>query len=141
MPRQHRQLPAREIKTQFLTSDEKRMERLFKAFLNSLRAVKYLLTHEKAVIQETILFVISLPVAFFLTDNWQSFLLLCGSILFVIIVEVLNTAIEATCNAITREYREDIKIAKDAGSLAVLLSILLTICIWISVILKTLFFV
>ena len=117
------------------------MERLFKAFLNSLCAVKYLLTHEKAVIQETILFVISLPVAFFLTDNWQSFLLLCGSVLFVIIVEVLNTAIEATCNAITREYREDIKIAKDAGSLAVLLSILLTICIWISVILKTLFFV
>ena len=117
------------------------MERIFKAFLNSLHALKYLLTYEKAVIQEAVLFVISIPIAFFVTKDWGSFLLLTGSILFVIIVEVLNTAIEACCNAITRDYRKDIKIAKDAGSLAVLLSIVLTICIWVAVMLKTLFFV
>lgn len=117
------------------------MERIFKAFMNSLHALEYLLTHEKALIQEAAFFVISIPVAFFITKDWGSFLLLIGSILFVIIVEVLNTAIEACCNAVTRDYREDIKIAKDAGSLAVLLSIVLTICIWIAVILKTLFFI
>ena len=117
------------------------MERLFKAFLNSLHALGYLLTHEKAIIQEAVVFLVSLPIAFFITKEWGSFLLLTGSIVFVIIVEVLNTAIEAACNAVTRDYREEIKIAKDAGSLAVLLSIILTICIWMTVIIQTLFFV
>ena len=74
------------------------MERIFKAFLNSLHALEYLLTHEKALIQEAAFFVISIPVAFFITKDWGSFLLLIGSILFVIIVEVLNTAIEACFN-------------------------------------------
>lgn len=115
------------------------MERIFKAFLNSLRALKYLLGHEKAVIQETVIFIISIPLALYITKDCSSFLLLTGSILFVIIVEILNTAIEATCNAITRDYREDIKIAKDAGSLAVLLSIVLATGVWILIITKTLF--
>lgn len=115
------------------------MERIFKAFLNSLHALKYLLRYEKAVIQEAVLFIISIPVALYITKDWSSFLLLTGSILFVMIVEILNTAIEATCNAITHDYREDIKIAKDAGSLAVLLSIILAIGVWVWITIKTVF--
>lgn len=115
------------------------MERIFKAFLNSLHALKYLLRNEKAVIQEAVLFIISIPVALYITKDWSSFLLLTGSILFVMIVEILNTAIEATCNAITHDYREDIKIAKDAGSLAVLLSIILAIGVWGWITIKTVF--
>ncbi|WP_297323426.1 diacylglycerol kinase [uncultured Bartonella sp.] len=116
------------------------MKRIFNAFLNSLRALKYLLSHEKAIIQEFVFFLVSLPFAFCLAKDCASFLLLAGSIFFVILIEVINTAIEATCNAITREYNKDVKIAKDAGSLAVLLSIIIAIVIWSWMIIKTLFF-
>lgn len=117
------------------------MKRIFNALLNSLRALKYLMSHEKAIIQESICFVISLPIAFYIAQDLGSFLLLIGAILFVIIIEVLNTAIEATCNAISRDYNKEIGIAKDAGSLAVLLSIVMAIGVWIWIILKTIMFV
>lgn len=117
------------------------MKRIFNALLNSLRALRYLLSHEKAIIEESVIFIISLPIAFYIAEDVGSFLLLIGSVVFVIIVEVLNTAIEATCNALTRDYRDEIRIAKDAGSLAVLLSIVMAIVIWSWIIIKTLFFV
>jgi diacylglycerol kinase (ATP) len=47
-----------------------------------------------------------------------------------LMVEVLNTAIEAACNAVTREKRDDIRIAKDCGSLAVLIACVLAAAVW-----------
>ncbi len=88
------------------------MQRIFLAFLNSMRALKYLAGHEKAVQQELVLF------------------LLTGSILFLILVEVLNTGIEATCDAVSRDFHKEIQIAKDCGSLAVLISIVFVVAIW-----------
>ncbi|MHC5308126.1 diacylglycerol kinase [Bartonella sp. LJL80] len=116
------------------------MQRVFHAFLNSLRALKHLLCHEKAVQQEAVFFVLSIPVALFFARTVGEFIALVGSVLFVMIVEILNTAIEASCNALTRDFRDDIRIAKDAGSLAVLLSIVLALAIWGWIISKTLFF-
>ncbi|EEY06783.1 diacylglycerol kinase [Brucella pinnipedialis M163/99/10] len=72
------------------------MQRILLAFLNSMRALKHLAGNEKAVQQELLLFLISLPVAGFLAPTWLAFLLMTGSILFLVLVEVLNTAIEAT---------------------------------------------
>lgn len=116
------------------------MKRVFNAYLNSIRALKYLLKHEKAVFQEAVIFVLSIPAAVSLAKEIGEFFLLVGVVLLVLIVEVLNTAIEASCNALTREFSSDIRIAKDAGSLAVLLSIIFALAIWCWIIARTLFF-
>ena len=45
-------------------------------------------------------------------------------------VEVLNTGIEAACDAVSREFHIDIQLAKDCGSLAVLISVVLAAIVW-----------
>lgn len=106
------------------------MQRIFLAFLNSMRALKYLAGNEKAVQQEMALFLISLPVAFFLAPTWLAFLLMTGSILFLLMVEILNTGIEAACDAVSLDFHKEIQIAKDCGSLAVLISIIFVVVVW-----------
>lgn len=106
------------------------MKRIFLAFLNSMRALRYLAGNEKAIQQELVLFLLSLPIAFFLAQSWLAFLMMTGSILFLILVEVLNTGIEATCDAVSRDFNKEIQIAKDCGSLAVLIAIIITFVIW-----------
>ena len=77
------------------------MERLWKALLNSFRAFRRLTATEKAVQQEMMLLIVAIPVAWLIADTWDSYFLLVLSVVFLIVVEVLNTAIEATCNAIS----------------------------------------
>jgi diacylglycerol kinase (ATP) len=107
------------------------MQRLINAFRNSLRAFGRLLATEKAFQEEIILLCAALPVAWFLADTWRGFALLVGAILLLLIVEVLNTGIEAACDAFSREFNTDIQLAKDCGSLAVLVSILLAGGVWV----------
>jgi diacylglycerol kinase (ATP) len=45
-------------------------------------------------------------------------------------VEVLNTGIEAACDAVSREFHIDIQLAKDCGSLAVLISVVIAMIVW-----------
>ena len=106
------------------------MRQLILAFYNSARAFGYLAKNEKAVRQELILFILSIPSAALIAPSGVSFLLLTGSVLFLIMIEVLNTGIEAACDAVSRDFRQDIQIAKDCGSLAVLISIILISTIW-----------
>ncbi|WP_407975570.1 diacylglycerol kinase [Brucella pseudogrignonensis] len=106
------------------------MKRIILAFLNSMRALRHLAKHEKAVQQELVLFLLSLPIALFLAPSALAFLLMTGSILFLILVEVLNTGIEATCDAVSRDFHKEIQIAKDCGSLAVLIAIVFVAATW-----------
>lgn len=109
------------------------MQRLIGALRNSLRALSRLARSEKAVQQELILLGLALPVGWWLADSWPIYLALIGSLLLLILVEVLNTAIESACNAVTRDFNRDIQLAKDCGSLAVLIGILLTGAVWLTV--------
>ncbi len=93
------------------------MQRIFLAFLNSMRALKYLAGHEKAVQQELVLFLLSLPVAYFLAPTWLAFLFMVGSILFLLLVEVLNTGIEATCDAVSGIFTRRSRLQRTAGRL------------------------
>lgn len=106
------------------------MERLVKAFQNSVRAFGKLIRTEKAFQQEIALLVLALPLGWFVAASWRGFALLIGSILLLIMIEVLNTGIEATCDAISREFNIDIQLAKDCGSLAVLISIVIALGVW-----------
>jgi len=53
-----------------------------------------------------------------------------GILLVLILVEVLNSGIEAACNAVSREFNTDIQLAKDCGSLAVLIAMFLAAGVW-----------
>lgn len=106
------------------------MERLIAAFQNSVRAFSRLARTEAAFQQELMLLVASIPLAWFLAESWRGYMLLVGIIILLMIVEVLNTGIEATCDALSREFHSEIQLAKDCGSLAVLLTILIAVAVW-----------
>jgi diacylglycerol kinase (ATP) len=87
---------------------------------------------EPAFRQEAIAAIVLLPAAFWLGRHWTETALLAGSVLLVMIVELLNTAVEAAIDRIGPEWHDLSKRAKDMGSAAVLLSLLLAGGIWIS---------
>ncbi|MES2532323.1 MAG: diacylglycerol kinase [Pseudomonadota bacterium] len=87
---------------------------------------------EPAFRQEAIAAIVLLPAAFWLGRQWTETALLAGSVLLVMIVELLNTAVEAAIDRIGPEWHDLSKRAKDMGSAAVLLSLLLAGGIWIS---------
>ena len=106
------------------------MERLIKAWQNSVRAFRKLSVSETAFQQELGLLVVAIPAAWFLSTSWRGYWLLVGAVLLLIMVEVLNTGIEAACDAVSREFHIDIQLAKDCGSLAVLISIVIAGGVW-----------
>src|SRR3990170_4390282 len=114
------------------------MERLIKAWQNSVRAFRKLSVSETAFQQELALLVVSIPAAWFLSTSWRGYWLLVGTILLLIMVEVLNTGIEAACDAISREFHIDIQLAKYCGSLAVLISVVIALIVWGLAIVETL---
>ena len=73
-----------------------------------------------------------LPAAFWIGRSWMETGLLAGSVLFVMIVELLNTGIETAIDRIGPEWHDLSKRAKDMGSAAVLLSLVLAGGIWLS---------
>jgi diacylglycerol kinase (ATP) len=87
---------------------------------------------ETAFRQEAIASVVLLPAAFWLGRTWIETALLAGSVLIVMIVELLNTAIETAVDRIGPEWHNLSKRAKDMGSAAVLLSLVLCSGIWLA---------
>ena len=85
---------------------------------------------ETAFRQEALLAIFLIPAAFWLGQTWVEVALLCGSVIFVMVVELLNTGIETAIDRIGTEWHALSKRAKDMGSAAVLLSLLLCLGIW-----------
>lgn len=96
--------------------------------LNGLRAA----WGEAAFRQEAILAMVLIPLAFWLGNNWVETAALAGSVVLVMIVELLNTAVEAAIDRIGPEWHDLSKRAKDTGSAAVLLALLLAGGIWVA---------
>jgi diacylglycerol kinase (ATP) len=80
--------------------------------------------------QETLAAAVLLPLSFWLGRGWIETALLAGSVLMVLTVELLNSAIEAVVDRVGLEWHELSKRAKDMGSAAVLLSLVLCSGIW-----------
>ena len=87
---------------------------------------------ETAFRQEALAAIVLLPLSFWLGTNWVETALLAGSVVLVMVVELLNTGIETAIDRIGPEWHDLSKRAKDMGSAAVLLSLLLCIAIWAS---------
>ena len=85
---------------------------------------------EEAFRQEVLLSIVLLPLAFWIGSSYLERLLLIASWLLVMIVEILNTAVEATVDRISDERHRLSGEAKDLGSAAVFLSLLLAAMVW-----------
>lgn len=86
---------------------------------------------ETAFRQEAIAALVLLPAAVWLGRSWVETALLAGSVILVMIIELLNTGIETAIDRIGPEWHDLSKRAKDMGSAAVLLSLLLCAGIWV----------
>jgi diacylglycerol kinase (ATP) len=87
---------------------------------------------EPAFRQEGLLAMVMVPLALWLGNDWVESALLAGSVVLVLIVELLNSAVEAAIDRIGPEWHDLSKRAKDMGSAAVLLSLLLAGGIWLA---------
>ncbi|MES2978689.1 MAG: diacylglycerol kinase [Pseudomonadota bacterium] len=87
---------------------------------------------ETAFRQEALAAVVLLPLAFWLGKSWMESALLISSVVFVMVVELLNTAVETAIDRVGPEWNEMSRRAKDLGSSAVLLSLLLCAGTWLA---------
>lgn len=104
--------------------------RIIAAFFHSVRGFRATWQHEEAFRQEVYLFVIAGPLGLWLGDTGVEKALLTGSLILVLIVELLNTGIEIVVDRISFERHELSGRAKDVGSAAVLFSLLLAGLVW-----------
>lgn len=106
------------------------LRRLAGAARNSLAGLSEAVRCEDAFRQELILAVVLVPLAFWVGQGAVERALLIGSVLLVLVVELLNSAVEATVDRISFENHRLAKRAKDIGSAAVLVALLNAACLW-----------
>ena len=106
------------------------LKRIINAFGYSIKGLGSAFRHESAFRQETALLVVLLPIAVFLGQNIIDYSILIGSLLLVIIVELLNSAVEAVVDRVGDEHHELAGRAKDIGSAAVFVSLVNVLVIW-----------
>ena len=109
---------------------------MLKATHYSLSGLAAAARHEDAFRQELILVALLTPVALWLGDTGVERALMIGSLIFVLIVELLNSAVEATVDRISFENHRLAKRAKDIGSAAVMLSLVNAGVVWLLIILS-----
>lgn len=100
---------------------------------NSLRGLRHAWLAEAAFRYEIYVLLMALPTAWFVGGGAVERALLIGSVLLVVVVEVLNSAIEAVVDRIGPEHHELSGRAKDLGSAAVFCVIVLALVVWLIV--------
>jgi diacylglycerol kinase (ATP) len=104
--------------------------RVWNAMFYSFAGLRSAWKHEDAFRQESILAMILVPLAFVLTDNNIARAVMIASVLLVLIVELINSAIEATVDRISLENHRLAKRAKDIGSASVFISLMNVLVVW-----------
>ena len=109
------------------------LQRIWNAFVYSLEGLRAALRHEDAFRQEVLLAVILIPAVFFTPASGMGKALMIAAVLLVLIVELLNSAVEAAVDRISLENHKLAKRAKDIGSAAVFLSLINVPVVWLLV--------
>lgn len=117
------------------TNKPKGIQRVYLATLNSLRAFKWLYKNESAFRQEILLLVLAVPISFLFDINVKEQIALILAIVFIIFTEIINTAIEAVVDRVGLEIHPLSGLAKDLGSAAVMISLIIASSIWIMILL------
>jgi diacylglycerol kinase (ATP) len=110
------------------------VKRLFSATLNSLRGLAYGIKHEAAVREEAILLVVGILLGLAVAPSMAWYAAMIGSLLVLLAIELLNTAIEKLADYVTLERHVEIRKIKDFGSAAVFCGICLAGLIWLAAI-------
>ncbi|WP_349431798.1 diacylglycerol kinase [Methylomarinum sp. Ch1-1] len=111
----------------------KGIKRIFNAFFFSLAGFKASWQHEEAFRQEVLLFLVTAPLAVWLGENNIERLLLIGSMILVLVTELLNSAVESVVDRVGLEHHELSGRAKDIGSAAVFLTLAWAAVTWIMI--------
>jgi diacylglycerol kinase (ATP) len=110
------------------------VKRLYSATLNSLRGLFYCLRHEAAVREEAIALAIAIPLGLVLAPSVGWYVAMIGSLLVLLSVELLNTAVEKLADFVTLERHVEIRRVKDFGSAAVFCLLWLAGLTWLGAI-------
>ncbi len=111
------------------------LKRIVMAAMYSLQGFRHAFKHEAAFRQELLLAVIFIPLACWLDVEQVERILMIACLLIVIIVELLNSAVEAVVDRVGLEKHELAGRAKDLGSAAVFVALTLTVYVWADVLL------
>lgn len=111
------------------------LRRIWNALHYSLAGLRSAWAAEDAFRQEALLAVVMIPLAFVLTGDGLARALMVGSVLLVLIVELLNSAIEAVVDRVSLERHPLAKRAKDVGSAAVFVALANVVLVWICILL------
>ena len=112
------------------------LNRLINALKYSIAGTLAAFKHEDAFRQEVFLFLILAPIALFLSNIPSERALMIGSLILIIIIELLNSAVEATVDRISIKHHKLAKRAKDIGSAAVFFSLINAVIIWVIILIK-----
>lgn len=107
--------------------------RAWHAAKNSWCGLVYAFMEESAFRQELTLFTLLTPIALFLPIDYLQKALLISSLIMVLVVELLNSSVEAAIDRISFEQHDLSKRAKDFGSAAVMLTLIITVLLWSAV--------
>jgi diacylglycerol kinase (ATP) len=111
-------------------SDNTGIRRILRATKFSVQGLAQAWRHEAAFRQELLLVIVLIPVAVWLGQSAVEYAVLFASLLLVLVVELLNSAIEAAIDRHGDEHHELSGRAKDLGSAAVFISLVIVVVIW-----------
>lgn len=106
------------------------LQRLINAFGYSMSGFKAAFKHEDAFRQEVVLAIVLIPLAVYLGKSSVERALMIASVLLVLIVELLNSAIEAAVDHTSTDHHALAKRAKDIGSAAVFVALAIVVSVW-----------
>ncbi|HWQ38138.1 MAG TPA: diacylglycerol kinase [Burkholderiales bacterium] len=106
------------------------LRRVWNAFLYSLDGLKAAYRHEHAFRQEVLVALVLVPTALWVPVSGSGKAAMIASVLLVLIVELLNSAIEAAVDRISLDHHRLAKRAKDIGSAAVMISLINVVVVW-----------
>lgn len=106
------------------------LSRLRHAWINSMRGLRLAYQGERAFRQETALAIVLVPLAFWVGRSWVEVALLAGCVWLLMIVELLNSAVEAAIDRIGPERHELSGRAKDVASAAVWMALMMCVGVW-----------
>ena len=109
------------------------LTRIWRAAICSVDGIGYAFRHEAAFRQELMLCAVMIPLAFWLASTPVELVLLTGPLILLLVVECINSAIEAAIDRISTDRHPLSKQAKDLGSAAVFFSMLIILMSWLAI--------
>lgn len=119
-----------------MTNLSQQIKHVFKAYHNSIQGLKAAFHDELAFRQDVLMFILGIILAFIMPVDLALKLVLYSSLVFILLAELTNTAIEKTIDRISLEFHELSKKAKDIGSAIVFIALMNALFVWLLIFIK-----